>query len=34
MSNNSRIKEEFEKQHGKRAQRLLKYERQHLYYIY
>ena len=33
MSNNSRMKEQFEKQHGKRAQRLLKYERQHLYHI-
>ena len=34
MSNKSRFREPFEKQHGKQAKRLLKSERQHLYHIY
>ena len=34
MSNNSRFREQFEKQHGNQPQRLAKYERQHLYHVY
>ena len=34
MSNKSRFKGSFEKQHGKRAQTLLKFAWQHLYHIY
>ena len=34
MSNNSRLKGPFEKQHGKLAQTMLKSERQNLYHIY
>ena len=34
MLNNFRFREPYEKQDGKWAQGLLKYERQHLYHIY
>ena len=34
MSKNSRFREPFEKQHGKQAQTLLQFEREHLFHIY
>ena len=34
MSKNSRFRERFEKQHGKQAQTLLQFEREHLFHIY
>ena len=34
MSKNARLREPFDKQHGKRAQALLKYASQHLYQIH